>query len=206
MNLYRSAMFRRFPVLFFLTCVGLCAQTATDTNLGSKLTVDSTTSPATYTFSWWGTTGCHYLVQHSSDLLLPWSFLPNFNPSGADAVLKVQFTTDAKKYFFRTLQFDPNDVPASIDTDGDGMPDQWELYYFGNLSRNGTADWNNDGMLDRDAFRYGLDPKGVDQSQVTGQTDVFSYDARGWLNGVTLTGGTARTLVLDNEGNINGSN
>ena len=199
-------MFRRFAALFLLTFGGLCAQTATDTNLGTKLTVDSSTVPPTYTFSWWGTTGYHYLVQYSSDLLLPWSFLPNFNPSGADTVLSVQFTTDSNKIFFRAVQFDPNDVPASMDTDGDGLPDKWELYYFGDLSRDGTGDWNNDGILDRDAFRFGLDPKGGDQSQVTGQADVFSYDARGWLNGVTLAGGIARTLSLDNEGNIQGSN
>ena len=201
-----SPMFRRIAALFALTFGCLCAQTATDTNLGSKLTVDSSTLPATYTFSWWGTSGCHYLVQQSFDLLLPWSFLPNFNPSGADAVLSVQFATDANKCFFRTIQFDPNDVPASMDTDGDGLPDKWELYYFGDLSRDGTGDWNNDGILDRDAFRFGLDPKGGDLSQVTGQADVFSYDARGWLNGVTLAGGIARTLSLDNEGNIQGSN
>ena len=205
MNHSCSAMLRRFTALFLLTFGGLCAQTATDTNLGSRLTVDSSTLPATYTFSWWGTTGYHYLVMSSPDLIT-WNFLPNFNPSGAGAVLSIQFATDAKKYFFRTLQFDPNDVPASIDTDGDGLPDKWELYYFGDLSRNGAGDWNNDGVLDRDAFRFGLDPKGGDQSQVTGQADAFNYDARGWLNGVTLTGGTARTLVLDNEGNINGSN
>jgi hypothetical protein len=158
MNFFRSAMFRRFVALFLLTVGCVCAQTATDTNLGSKLTVDSSTVPATYTFSWWGTTGYHYLVQNSSDLLLPWSFLPNFNPSGTDAVLSVQFATNANKYFFRTIQFDPNDVPSGMDTDGDGLPDQWELYYFGNLSRDGNGDWNNDGILDRDAFRFGLDP------------------------------------------------
>jgi hypothetical protein len=150
-------MLRRFTALFLLTFGGLCAQTATEPNLGSKLTVNSSTLPATYTFSWWGTTGYHYLVMSSPDLIT-WNFLPNFNPSGAGAVLSIQFATDAKKYFFRTLQFDPNDVPASIDTDGDGLPDKWELYYFGDLSRNGAGDWNNDGMLDRDAFRYGLDP------------------------------------------------
>jgi hypothetical protein len=191
-------MFRRFAALFFLTCGGLCAQTATDTNLGSKLTVDSTTSPATYTFSWWGTTGCHYLVQHSSDLLLPWSFLPNYNPSGANAVLRVQFTTDAKKYFFRTLQFDPNDVPASIDTDGDGLPDQWELYYFGNLSRNGTGDWNNDGMLDRDAFRYGLDPFKRDND---GDGMIDGYEITMGLNPLLSDGAADKDgdLVINQE-------
>jgi len=198
-------MLRRLLALSLLTLAGLHAQTATDANLGSKLTVDGSTSPSTYTFSWWGTSERYYLVMSSPDLMT-WAFLPNFNPTGADAVLSVQFTTTADKYFFRALQFDPNDISGMADTDGDGLPDQWELYYFGDLSRDGSGDWNGDGILDRDAFRFGLNPKGGDDSQVAGQSDVFNYDARGWLNGITLTGGTARTLSLDNEGNIQGSN
>jgi hypothetical protein len=95
---------------------------------------------------------------------------------------------------------------VNTDTDADGLPDDWEVAYFGDLTRTGAEDWNNDGLLDRDAFRFGLNPKGGDESEVAGKSDVFNYDARGWLDGITLTGGTARTLALDNEGNIEASN
>lgn len=180
-------------------------QTATDANLGSTLSADSSTTPTTYTFSWWGKSERHYIVETTPDLFT-WSFLPNFNPTGSDAVLGIQFTTDAGKYFFRAIQFDPNDVSALGDTDTDGLPDKWELYHFGDLTRDGSGDWNNDGLLDRDAFRFGLNPKGADESQTAGKFDVFNYDARGWLDGITLTGSPARTLTLDNEGNIQATN
>jgi hypothetical protein len=93
-------------------------------------------------------------------------------------------------------------VLAAGDSDGDGLLDSWEMANFGNLTRDGSGDWNADGLLDRDAFRFGLDPKGGDESQVAGKFDVFSYDARGWLNGTTITGGTSVSYTLDKEGNI----
>ncbi|MEY4488390.1 MAG: hypothetical protein RIQ79_898 [Verrucomicrobiota bacterium] len=186
---------------------GLQAQTATDANLGSTLSADSSTIPPTYTFSWWGRSGFNYVIETNPDLLSPWVFLPNHNPSGADAALAVQFTTDSDRYFLRVTQFDPNDVPSSADSDGDGLPDKWERYFFGDLSRDGSGDWNNDGLLDRDAFRFGLDPKATaDESQTAGKFDAFHYDARGWLDGLTITGSPARTLTLDKEGNIEAAN
>ncbi|MCP4346528.1 MAG: hypothetical protein GY795_13505 [Desulfobacterales bacterium] len=39
-------------------------------------------------------------------------------------------------------------LPPPFDTDGDGMPDNWEIYYFGDLSRDGTGDFDGDGVTD----------------------------------------------------------
>ena len=39
-----------------------------------------------------------------------------------------------------------------IDTDADGMDDQWERDQFGNLMRNGTGDFDQDGQSDRQEF------------------------------------------------------
>jgi hypothetical protein len=47
---------------------------------------------------------------------------------------------------------------GGADSDGDGMDDNWELAYFGNLSRDGTGDFDGDGILDLDEFRAGTDP------------------------------------------------
>ena len=175
MNRPDFSMRRRFLALFLLVCVGLHAQTATDLNLGSKLTVDGSTSPATCTFSWWGTSGKYYLVMSSPDLMT-WTFLPNFNPPGADAVLSVQFTTDADKYFFRVIQLDPNDTSNALDSDGNDLPDQWELYYFGHIGVDPNADADGDGLTNLEEYQSGTDPLTANNPAVS--LALFSPSAR----------------------------
>lgn len=190
----------------FCFSAGLHGQTAADLNLGATVSLTGPTVPPTFTFSWWGKAGSHYIVESSFDLVAPWVALESYNPPGADAALHVEFTTNSPRIFFRAYQFDPNDITGLADTDMDGLPDKWELYYFGGLGRNGTEDWNNDGLLDRDAFRFGLNPKGDDESEIDGKFDEFSYDARGWLDGMTLTGNASVSFGLDDEGNIETAN
>jgi hypothetical protein len=45
-----------------------------------------------------------------------------------------------------------------LDSDGDGLPDSWELAYFGNLSQTGTGDFDSDGVSNFDEFNQGTDP------------------------------------------------
>jgi len=47
------------------------------------------------------------------------------------------------------------------DTDGDGLPDDWELAYFNGLQRNGTGDSDGDGQTDGMEFQAGTDPTNV---------------------------------------------
>lgn len=44
------------------------------------------------------------------------------------------------------------------DTDADGLDDDWEVAYFGNLSRNGSGDFDQDGSTDAQEFAAGTDP------------------------------------------------
>ena len=44
------------------------------------------------------------------------------------------------------------------DLDQDGMADVWENQYFGNLSRDGTGDYDGDGVRDLLEFLLGTDP------------------------------------------------
>ncbi len=44
------------------------------------------------------------------------------------------------------------------DSDGDGMPDDWEMLYFGNLDRDRTGDFDGDGISDLDEYLNGTDP------------------------------------------------
>ncbi|NIQ55684.1 MAG: calcium-binding protein, partial [Gammaproteobacteria bacterium] len=44
------------------------------------------------------------------------------------------------------------------DRDGDGMRDDWEKKYFGDLDRDGTGDYDNDGFTDLEEYENGMDP------------------------------------------------
>jgi len=44
------------------------------------------------------------------------------------------------------------------DSDNDGMDDDWEVAYFGNLNRNGSEDFDDDGHSDLQEFLTGTDP------------------------------------------------
>src|SRR5262249_10955937 len=47
---------------------------------------------------------------------------------------------------------------GGLDSDGDGMEDDWEMAYFGTLARDGTGDFDGDGSSDLAEFRAGTDP------------------------------------------------
>jgi len=47
---------------------------------------------------------------------------------------------------------------GGIDSDGDGMDDDWEMAYFGTLTRDGRGDFDGDGQTDLQEFLAGTDP------------------------------------------------
>ncbi len=53
----------------------------------------------------------------------------------------------------------PVEIRSINDTDGDGMDDDWEKEYFNDsLERDGTGDFDSDGILDLDEYLNGTDP------------------------------------------------
>src|SRR5262245_24433103 len=51
---------------------------------------------------------------------------------------------------------------ALVDTDSDGMDDDWEILHFGNLSRTGTGDFDSDGLTDREEYISNFNPTVMD--------------------------------------------
>lgn len=49
-------------------------------------------------------------------------------------------------------------LPASQDSDGDGLPDWWELFYFNHLFYDGNDDPDGDGFTNQEEFADGSDP------------------------------------------------
>ena len=50
------------------------------------------------------------------------------------------------------------------DIDGDTLADAWELAQFGSLERDGSGDFDNDGISDLDEYLMGTDPTAVDHA------------------------------------------
>lgn len=133
--------------------VALRAQGPADLNEGTRLIRDNTNS--IYRFSWWGRSPRTYFIQHSEDLT-NWVYVPTIEP-GTDAEKEWGFTSTAPKFFLRLKYTDiPTADPFNDDFDGDGVgnydellqgtdplswrdtdhngiPDDWELYYFGHI-------------------------------------------------------------------------
>jgi hypothetical protein len=82
--------------------------------------------------------------------------------------------------------------PAFVDSDGDGMDDNWERAYFSDLSHTGSADSDGDGLSDLMEYEAGTNPIDASSSlnarasvgQLTGQVTVTWAAAPGRSYGV----------------------
>jgi hypothetical protein len=194
------------------------AQLATDPNEGLWMTQDS---PGAFTARWYGRIGRTYFIQTTTDLLSAWIYKTEVEP-GENLVIPYGFTASSDKYFLRLKYTDiPTNDPADADfdgdgisnidelnagldpltelsnrdLDGDGLPDDWERFWFnGSLTHNGAGHDDPDGFTNAEEFQFGLNPN-VDDS-VTAVPEL-SYDALGRLE----TAG-AVTYSYDAEGNI----
>ena len=63
---------------------------------------------------------------------------------------------------------------GGADSDHDGMEDDWEMACFETLDRDGTGDFDYDGMSDLDEFRAGTDP--TNQGSVLRVFTLISVD------------------------------
>lgn len=76
----------------------------------------------------------------------------------------------------------------SLDTDSDGMDDQWEQDHFTTLTRDGTEDFDNDGATDLFEFQSGTNPddsSSIFRAQITapiapGQSPQLSWPMQPW--------------------------
>ena len=58
----------------------------------------------------------------------------------------------------RIEQIDLQMAVAPIDSDGDGLPDDWEMAHFGSLGHAGNGDPDGDGVSNVNEYRAGTDP------------------------------------------------
>lgn len=195
-------------------------QLATDPNEGSWITQDS---PGAFTLRWYGRAGRTYFIQTSVDLLGAWIYV-NEIEAGQNLVIPYGFTSSNDKFFLRLKYSDiPTDDPQGddfdgdgvsnaaelqagldplnfSDTDSDGVSDDWEMFYFGNLSHL-AGDIEDGGTLtNKEQAELGMNPL-LNEAATAGVRKNYTYDLVGRLTGAS---GVAATIgyTLDEEGNI----
>ena len=78
-------------------------------------------------------------------------------------------------------------TPKEKDSDGDEMDDEWERAFFGNLDRDGTGDFDEDGVLDLNEFELAILPDNKDTdgdgledgAEITAMSDPTEKDTDG---------------------------
>ncbi len=82
---------------------------------------------------------------------------------------------------------------GGVDSDHDGLDDDWEVAYFGNLDRDGAGDFDQDGQTNHQEFLVGTDP--------TNQGSVFRTMTVAPVGGgnplILWTGGSDRTYRVE---------
>jgi PKD repeat protein len=65
----------------------------------------------------------------------------------------------------------------SIDSDYDGITDEWEIQFFGNTSRDGSGDYDNDGLSDLKEYQNYTNPSDsdTDDDNITDSVEVNTY-------------------------------
>ncbi len=100
---------------------------------------------------------------------------------------------------------DPLDATSKgIDSDNDGLPDPWEMHYFGNLLSTASADTDTDGFSNIEEYQAGLDPQ-QNEFNNTAKHTAFQYDPVGRLEQVSSPT-ASENIVPDDEGNITTAN
>ncbi len=70
------------------------------------------------------------------------------------------------------------DMGLIKDSDNDGLPDDWEMFYFGTLDYNGNDDYNGDGVTNLDNYKADTNPTSkYEWIKVSDRDASVSYDA-----------------------------
>ena len=110
-------------------------------------------------------------------------------------------TTASTRFDYLTVDIVTDlDITDPTDIEPDGMGDNWETFYFGDLSRDGILDFDNDGRTDAQEWGDGTDPTEADvDGDGLNDGEEFSFgtdpldddsDGDGWDDGEEIAAGS----------------
>lgn len=137
----------------------------------------------------------HYSDVHRWIIEEPDGYDEMNNPLPAGATLTISFRIGTLGYFQESwppyifsCEWPPGVPPSSFgyceetltinsseDTDGDGLADEWEIYFYADLSPDGTADGDEDGLMDLEEHDNGSAPD-VKDTDSDGMEDGWEVD------------------------------
>lgn len=172
-------MMKRLILIAWIVFAGvssLTAQSPDDLNEGANVEWDAANS--IWRLKWWGKAGRTYFIQHSSDLNLPWEWLPVVE-AGEDAVKQGALTTTGDRSFLRLRYSDiPTSDPQGADFDGDGLSNLAEVQAGADPF---DTDSDNDGIPDGWEAAHGLNPMNAADAAIDsdddGLTSLEEYNA-----------------------------
>jgi Tfp pilus assembly protein PilE/Mg-chelatase subunit ChlD len=92
-------------------------------------------------------------------------------------ILAIEVDPEGEPYELSIIANERSEPPTE-DLDGDGLADEWETYFFGNLSQDATGDIDNDGVSNLLEYQNNLNPAADNNDAQT----IQNYTASGVLN------------------------
>ena len=83
------------------------------------------------------------------------------NPSGGTGAAVANFLGKIDEVRISSVARGSNDFIFSADTDGDGLPDAWELLFFNSLTNGAAGDFDGDGFSNLQEFQAGSNPTNI---------------------------------------------
>jgi len=140
---------KRFLSLFWLFALVGFAHAQGPNSPNSGLCITSGSAVGFFNISWWGVAANSYFIQQTDDLSIgTWTYVPIYE-LGANQVISWGFSSTAPRFFVR----------LKIDSDGQLMPDDWQMQYFGSTGVDPYAPApSGNGMTNLAAFLAGVSP------------------------------------------------
>ena len=128
----------------------------------------------------------------------PWPTNADGTGMSLQRAVSTAYGNDPANWFAAAPTAGLTNTMSLADSDGDGLPDAWEMAWFGTLARDGSGDFDNDGMTDLEEYLAGTNPTDASSCLRIDSLDIAGVVAR--IRFTALAGRTYSILYRDSLG------